>query len=102
MLYTMGRLENRMPLSIRSNDGKLACSALCLDILDFALLRVGAVVPSAARAAAAAADDFNEPERDVECLCTPPVLDMEALRGAGLAPGGSGFFLGGAICPGVY
>jgi hypothetical protein len=47
-------------------------------------------------AAAAAAEDL-EPERPEECFGTPVVLDIDALRVGIFAPGGSGFFLGGAM-----
>lgn len=98
MFRTIGKLENRIPLSIRSKAGRLDCSVACLDTFGFGLLRLVEEDVPAARdvtaAAAAAADDF-EAERG--CLCVPLVLDTEGLRGAGLVPGGSGFFLGGAI-----
>ena len=50
----------------------------------------------AVAAAAAAADDFDA-ERDEGCFCTPPALDTDGLRRVGATPGGNGFFLGGAI-----
>src|SRR5271155_4860116 len=103
MLMTIGKLEKRMPLSIRSKAGRLDCSTTCLDDLDFGLLLllVGvAVVPAAravAAAAAAAAEDLDA-ERDEECFCTPPVaLEDDGLREGGFVPGANGFFLGGAI-----
>jgi hypothetical protein len=100
----MGKLENRRPLSIRSNAGRLDDSGGCLGVFVFGLLRLvedSVVVPSAsAVAAAAAAVDFDAERDEEECFCTPPVLETEDLRGAGFAPGGNGFFLGGAICGG--
>ena len=50
----------------------------------------------AVAAAAAAAEDL-EPERPEECFGTPVVLDIDALRLGIFVPGGSGFFLGGAM-----
>lgn len=98
MFSTIGKLENRIPLSIRSKEGRFDCSVTCLDTFGFGLLRlVEEDVPAAravAAAAAAAADDF-ETERG--CFWIPLELDTEGLRGGGLAPGGNGFFLGGAI-----
>ena len=98
MFSTIGKLENRIPLSIRSKEGRLDCSVTCLDTFGFGLLRlVEEDVPAAravAAAAAAAADDF-EAERG--CFCIPLMPDNEGLRRGGLAPGGNGFFLGGAI-----
>ena len=83
-------------MSILSKEGRLDCSVTCLDPFDFGLLRlVDDGVPSArAVAAAAAAADFEDGR---ECLCIPLVLEREGLRGAGLVPGGNGFFLGGAM-----
>ena len=107
MLRTTGIDENRIPLSIRSNDGRGGCSTfgLCWGFARGLLLPVawGAEDPAAraVAAAAAAAEDFEVVrwvEVEVEwCFATPPALETEALRGEGFAPGGNGFFRGGAM-----
>ena len=71
MLKTIGKLENRIPLSILSKEGRFDCSVTCLGIFDFGLLRppeVG-VLPArlVAAAVAAAAEDFDA-EREDECF----------------------------------
>ena len=99
MLSTTGKLENRIPLSIRSRAGKLDWSGTWRDTLGFVLPLPEDEIPAAravAAAAAAATEDLDA-ERPDECFGAPVVLDMEALREGGFAPGGSGFFLGGAM-----
>ena len=102
-MWTIGKLENRIPLSKRSNEGKLTCSVTCLEVFGFGLLREVEVetpppeVEAVAMAAAAAAEDF-EAERDEACFdIPPPALEIEGLRWTGFDPGGNGFFRGGAI-----
>ena len=95
MLYTIGKLENRMPLSMRSNACMLDCSPGGLVDFDFGLLRPDEEAPVAKAVAAAADEDFDECE--TLRFCTPLGPEMEGFLEVGFAPLGKGFFLGGAI-----
>ena len=102
MLGTMGIEENRIALSLRSNDGRGGCSTfdLCDSLARGLLLPTAEERDPAARAAAAEDLDVERPppaEVVGWCLDAPPVLETEGLRGEGFVPGGRGLFLGGAI-----
>jgi len=83
---------------MRSNAGMADCSAACRDDFCFGLPRPEAEVLAAWAVFEADAEGFEAEREDDECFATPPVLEIDDLRGAGgFTPGGKGFFLGGAI-----